>query len=96
MSDSNSSPKPVNVGRPARWGKRHARSIRFPEELHARIKQRADESGLPVGEYIVLMLAPMHGIELPDPSPNRRRNRPVPPLAFPTGDQEQPALPMGA
>src|SRR6478609_1093087 len=97
MSESHSSAKPANLGgRPARWGKRHALSVRFPVELHARIKERADESGQSMGEYVAMMLAPMHGIELPDPSPNRRHTRPVPPTEFPMGDREQPALPLGA
>ena len=97
MSDSPSSPSPVNlVGRPARWGKRHSSHIRFPVGLHDELKQRADASGLTLGEYVTMLLADMHGIDLPDPAPNRKHSRPVPPFANASGDQEQPELPLGA
>ena len=97
MSDSPSSPRPVNLGgRPARWGVRHSASIRFPVALHDQLKQRADEAGLALGEYVTMLLAPMHGIDLPDPAPNRKHSRPVPPFTIVSGDQEQPELPLGA
>jgi|SRR5664279_479622 hypothetical protein len=97
MSDSPTSPRPVNLGgRPARWGKRHSANIRFPVVLHAQLKQRADAAGLALTEYVSLLLAPMHGIDLPDPAPNRKHKFPVPPFANAVDDQEQPALPLGA
>ena len=97
MNDSPSSPRPVNLGgRPARWGKRHSANIRFPAALHAQLKQRADAAGLALTEYVSLLLAPMHGIELPDPAPNREHKFPVPLYAYALSDQEQPELPLGA
>lgn len=97
MSDSPSAPRPVNLGgRPARWGKRHSANIRFPVVLHEQLKQQATASGLTLGEYVSLVLAPMHGIYLPDPAPNRKHKLPVPLFANAVGDQEQSALPLGA
>ena len=97
MSDSPSTPRPVNLGgRPARWGKRHSANIRFPVGLHAELKQQADAAGLALTEYVSLILAPLHGIDLPDPAPHRQHKLPEPPFANAFGDQEQPALPLGA
>ncbi len=55
-------------GRPGRKSKgvRVAYSVRFPEPQYARYTHEAHAMGLSLGDYVVLRLARLHDLDIPD------------------------------
>jgi len=70
-------PGPVPKGARAQF------TIRVPEEHMEIYRQRADEAGLPVGDYIAVALAHRHGLPTPEYVHRRRR-----------GPEREDALPI--
>ncbi len=68
--------EPGKSGRPSK-GQRKPTMVRLPASDHMRYQELAERAGLPLGDYLALQLARVHG--LPDPSYiYRPRQEPLP------------------
>jgi hypothetical protein len=47
-------------------GPRKPSMVRAPDQHHARYLQESQRLGLPLGDYLVLVLAQAHGLQVPD------------------------------
>ena len=56
------------MGRPARYGAREQHTIAFPVPLRQSLRASAAAAGMSLTEYVVIRLAALEGVELPDPS----------------------------
>lgn len=63
--------------------------MRFPVVLYDRLAEEASNAGMDITEYVTLVLAPLHGVDLPGPNPFSKRS-------IEPDDPNQPALPLGA
>jgi len=56
------------AGRPSRYGPRHAVNVRLPMPLYKQVRASAASEGLSVAEYVILRMAELEDITLPNPS----------------------------
>jgi hypothetical protein len=65
------------AGRKARWGQRKPSTIHWPASVYDEIQARIDQSGESLSEYVVLQMAALLEIDLPEP---HRSDQPVLPM----------------
>ena len=63
---SNSSGKPLRSGPKPRYGPRSPLCVHWPADHRQRYEAEARARGLPLGEYLIRVVARAHGLPAPD------------------------------